>query len=89
MFPGVIVTTYQAGIGPSQTNLHIYQTPPLHADVPKMALCGAVNVVRNYKAEVSISNAKLCKRCFFLLQKVIGSDAGITAEMIGVSSIED
>jgi hypothetical protein len=83
------MTTYQAGVGPSQTNLHLYQTPPVYADTPKLALCGGVNVVRNYKAEVSISNVKLCKRCFFLLQKAIGSAAGITAEMIGVSSIED
>lgn len=79
---------YQAGVGPSMTALHIYEIP-VPPETIKMSLCGSTNVVRNYKSVVSVSNAKLCKRCFRKLQSTLGSDAGITADMIGVSSIED
>jgi hypothetical protein len=82
---------YQAAIGPSQTNLHIYEVEPSRLDYQtiKLSLCQSVNCVRNYKGPVSQSNSKLCRRCFTVLKKTLPDGEGITAEMIGVQTIED
>jgi hypothetical protein len=80
------MTCYQAGVGPNLQTLHIYAKG--QSQGLRLSLCEAVNIARNYRGAVSISNAKLCKRCFSALQKSLPPDTGITAEMIGVSSIE-
>ena len=79
---------YQAGVGPNMTFCHIYEIPP-EGERAKISLCGSVNVARNYKGPISIANAKLCQRCFKLLQRKIPSGSAITADLIGVSSIEE
>ena len=81
------MTKYQAGVGPSMTNLHIYEIRP---DDPRnrLSLCQSTNVARNYKGVVAMENTKLCRRCFSMLQKSLPAGAGISAELIGVHAIE-
>jgi hypothetical protein len=79
---------YQAGVGPNMTALHIYKLDVVDPR-NRLSLCELTNIARNYKGPVSIKNVNLCKRCFRKLQNTLSSGAGITAEMIGVQTLED
>ncbi len=74
---------FQACIGPSSGSCHLYEL-----GVP-LTLCKTAVPARNYRGAISFHNTKLCKRCFNLLQQRIGERASITAELIGVSCIEE
>lgn len=79
---------FQAGVGPGQNSCHIYRIN-LHVDATRMALCERVVIARNYKGALSISNSKLCRRCFKLAENMLPKGAALNAEILGVASIED
>lgn len=78
------MTRFQIGVGPNMQTAHVRQI-----DAPtKLSLCQSVNVVRDYKGPFSFSNAAICKRCIKKMLELNG-DTVVTAELIGVQSIED
>lgn len=78
-----MAVTYQAGVGPSMTRCHIYRVPADPGDRVKLSLCDQVNVVLNYKADLSFKDANMCRRCAVkFLQEFEGvptaADVGVT-----------
>lgn len=82
---------FQAGVGPDQKRCHIYRV----GDDPRMSLCRAVCIARNYKADLAFNNGLVCKRCVRDFLKQWNSSKGtdpnwriFTADDLGVSALE-
>lgn len=81
------MTKFQAGVGPDQKRCHIYRV----GDDPRMSLCGAVCIARNYKADLCLHNSFVCLRCVNKALREWKSEGGNGCpppEYFGVSEVE-
>lgn len=84
------MTQFQAGVGPSQDRCHIYRV----GDDPRLSLCGRVCIARNYKADLVLSNMRVCLSCanrvlkIWVKERHDSKQACPPPEYLGVSSLE-
>lgn len=65
-----MTTRFQAAVGPSMERCHIYVV----GTDPKMSLCNAVCCARDYKADLTLSNSRMCGRCMTKFWKIWNAD---------------
>ena len=84
-----VTPRFQAAVGPSLDRCHIY----IIGTDPKMSLCNSVCCARDYKADLTLSNPKVCLKCKTAFWKLWNEQTARpkvlpTAADFGVSSLE-